>query len=241
MDFVELVKEVNYFSFITALAKWVFLFLLVSILLLIMGKKFGLFKRRTKIANGLVKFYYVLIPLYFVIFAFKYAPVKNSQQEMNKAVDNRKEVIIQFTYEFLNTIISDSLLAQKSSARDLVNGYLDAHIYAKYSLTQSQDLGIGEKILYKIKRTVEFSFLSSLVESKILNKTSELLRIDEKTGRKLYETNLYDMFKEGEIVEIFKIELNKVYSSYYKSLFLLFGIGLLVPVLEIILSRVLKY
>ena len=83
MVYLEILKDISYLSFFNAFVKWTFLFLLISIVLLIVCTRLGFFSRRTKVAKVLVKFYYVLIPIYFIVFAIKFAPIRNAQVELN--------------------------------------------------------------------------------------------------------------------------------------------------------------
>ncbi len=241
MNFLELLKNIDYFSFIAALLKWMFLFLLVSILMLIVSTRFKLFKRRTKVARILVKAYYVIVPVYFLIFALKFAPVRNSQVELNKAIDKNKKIATEFAYSFLSSVVSDSLLNQEASAKDIVNNYLNRKIYMADSLAPSEEMGIGKRFAYKVKKKLEYGFLIRLVESKIIKNASGWVGIDDKTGKALYRTDFKSLFSEGEIIEIFKRELNRIYRTIYKSMFILFAFGLLIPVFETVISKILKY
>ena len=241
MDYIELLKDVDYFSFIIAIAKWMFIFLVISIMVLVIGTKLKLFKRRTKVAKVLVKLYYILIPLYFMLFAIKYAPIKNSQIEINKVIDENKEIATEFVHDFVGAVASEALLTQETSAKDLVNSYLDTYVYKADSLPQPEDLNIGKRFIYKIKREIEFNYLIVVKESKIIKEAVNLVGIDEQTGKDLYRTDFKNLFSEGEIVDIFKKQLNRTYRSIYKSMFILFLIGLLIPGIEIVLARIYKY
>lgn len=241
MDYYEILKDINYFSFVTAFAKWIFLFLAISVIILIVCTRLGLFKRNTTIAGYLVKIYYILIPIYFVGFAIKYAPIKNSQIEMNKSIDENKQVITDFAYKFISSIASDSLVSQDYSAKDYVNQYLDNYMSTMDSITKPKTSSFFEGFFTKIKRKLEYSFLIRLVESEIVEKSAELIGISEKTGKALYRTDLNELFMEGELVEIFKMEMNKYFRGYFSFLFLIFSLGLLIPTIEIILAKTIKY
>ena len=104
MKYLELFKDIDYLSYVGAFAKWIFLFLLISIILLIVGNKFNLFCREKRFANILAKSYYLIIPIYFVLFAIKFAPIRNTQNEFNRVVDKNKVVIIEFTRSFLDSM-----------------------------------------------------------------------------------------------------------------------------------------
>jgi len=241
MDYLEILKDINYFSFVTAFAKWIFLFLTISVILLIICTRLGLFKRRTKTARFLVKIYYILIPIYFVGFAIKYAPIKNSQIEINNSIDENKQVISDFAFKFVSSIVSDSLLTQKRSAKDIVNHYLDYYVSTMDSITKPKTSRFFEGFFMKIKRKIEYSFLIRIVESEIIEKSTKWIGISEKTGKALYRTDFNELFKEGELVEIFKIEMNKYFRAYFRITFLIFSLGLLIPTIEIILAKIIKY
>lgn len=242
MDYIELLKNFNYLSYIAAFAKWILLFLIISIAILITCNKYRLFKRRTKVARILVKFYFIIIPIYFVLFATKYAPIKNTQIQINRAIDENKEIVTDFAYNFLSSIVSDSILCQNSSTKDIVNNYLDNSISkVDSSLEESRSYKFIKKIFYNIKRKIEFSFLKGVLESEIIREATNLIGISKKTGKTLYRTGLYDLFKEGEIVEIFKMEMNRYFRTYFRFSFFIFFLGLLLPTIEIILAKTLKY
>ena len=167
MDYLEILKDINYFSFVTAFAKWIFLFFAVSVIILIVCRRLGLFKRNSEVARYLVKIYYILIPIYFVGFAIKYAPLKNLQIEINKSIDENKQVISDFTYNFISPIVSDSLLTQDYSAKDIVNRYLDNYLSTKDSITEPKTNRFFEGFFIKIKRKLERSFLIRIVESRV--------------------------------------------------------------------------
>jgi len=241
MDYIEILKDINYFTFVTAFAKWIFLFLIISAILLIVCTQIGLFKRRTKVARYLVKIYYFLIPIYFVGFAIKYAPIKNSQIEINNSIDENKKVISDFAFEFVNSIVSDSLLSQETSTKDIVNHYLDYYVSTRDSITKPQTSSFFKGFFMKIKRKIEFSFLIRIVESEIVEKSARWIGISEKTGKALYRTDFNELFHEGELVEIFKLEMNKYFRAYFRFTFLIFALGLLIPTIEITLAKIIKY
>ena len=242
MDYLNLLTEIDYLSYVIAFAKWIFLFLIISIIVLIICNKLSLFKRRTKTARILVKLYFVIIPIYFIVFAVKFAPVKNTQIEINKGIDAHKEVVTDFAYQFLSSIVSDSVLCQNHSTKEIVNGYLDNYIYKADSIiAEASDYNFIQGLFYKTKRQIEYSFLIGILESEIIEEATSFVGISKKTGKALYRTDLYDLFKEGEIVEIFRDEMNKYFRQFYWFLFLGFLVGLLIPGIEIILAKTLKY
>lgn len=241
MDYIEILKDINYFSYVTSFFKWIFLFLVISIILLIVCTRLGLFKRQTKIARYLVKAYYILIPIYFIGFAIKYAPIKNTQIQINQSIDRNKQVISDFTYKFVSSIVSDSLLAQNSSAEEIVNQYLDNYISTIDSNTTSKKNKLFNRFFMTIKRNVEYHFLIRIIESKTIEKSTSLIGISEQTGKSLYQKDFNTLFKQGELVELFKNEMNKYFRKYFRFTFLIFLLGLLIPTTEIVLAKVLKY
>ncbi|MBN1990557.1 MAG: hypothetical protein JW783_14230 [Bacteroidales bacterium] len=241
MDYFEIVKGINYFSFVTAFAKWIFLFFSLSVVILIVCTRLGLFKRNAKVARYLVKIYYILIPIYFVGFAIKYAPLKNSQIEINRSIDNNKQVISDFAYRFVSSVISDSILTQESSAKDIVNRYLDCYMLTMDSITKPKTSRFFEGFFLEIKRNIEYRFLVRVVESKVIDRSAEWVGISKKSGKALYRTHFNELFKEGELVEIFKAELNRYFSRYFRFAFMIFALGLLIPTIEIVLSKIIKY
>jgi hypothetical protein len=241
MDYLEILNDINYFSFVTAFAKWIFLFLTISVILLIICTRLGFFKRKTRTARYLVKLYYFLIPIYFVGFAIKSAPIKNSQIELNNSIDENKKVISDFAFSFISSIVSDSILNQKSSAKDIVNHYLDYYVSTMDSITKPKASRFFDGFFMKIKRKIEYSFLIRIVESKVIEKSTKWIGISEKTGKALYRTDFNDLFNEGELVEIFKAEMNKYFREYFKFAFIMFSLGLLLPTIEIILAKTIKY
>lgn len=241
MDYIEFLKDMNYASFVTAFAKWILLFLLISIILLIICTRLGLFKRRTKTARILVKTYYIIIPIYFVFFAIKYAPIKNAQIEMNNSIDANKQVITDFAFKFVSAVVSDSLMGQNLSAKMIVKNYLDSQMAKLDSVTKPKSGSFFERYYMKIINKVEYGFLLQIIESKIIEKSKKHIGMSEKTTKALYQTDFNKLFKEGELVELFKMELNAYYRSYFRFAFLIFGFGLLIPAIEIILAKKFKY
>lgn len=236
MVYLEILKDISYLSFFNAFVKWTFLFLLISIVLLIVCSRLGFFSRRTKVAKVLVKFYYVLIPIYFIVFAIKFAPIRNAQVELNKSIDLNKKAISENAYSFLSTMISDSLMTQNKSTKEIVDTYLDSQISKN-----NESSGYFQSLFFTVIKKIESSFLKRLLESEVIKESTESIGISEKTGKSLYRKDIKSLFKEGQIVEIFKNEMNKHFYSYYKFAFLLFGLGLLIPVIEIILAKRFKY
>lgn len=236
MVYLEILKDISYVSFLDAFVKWILIFLLVSILLLVVCTRLGFFSRRTKVAKILVKLYYVLIPIYFIAFAIKFAPIRNAQVELNKSIDLNKKAISENAYSFLSSIVADSLITENKSSKEIVNAYLDNQLSKK-----SETSGYFQSLFFTALKKVESSFLMELLESELIKESSNSIGISEKTGKSLYRSDLKTLFKEGQIVEIFKNEMNKHFYSYYKFAFLLFGLGLLIPVIEIVLAKRLNY
>lgn len=236
MVYLEILKDISYVSFLDAFVKWILIFLLVSILLLVVCTRLGFFSRRTKVAKILVKLYYVLIPIYFIAFAIKFAPIRNAQVELNKSIDLNKKAISENAYSFLSSIVADSLITENKSSKEIVNAYFDNQLSKK-----TESGGYFQGLFFTALKKVESSFLMELLESELIKESSNSIGISEKTGKSLYRSDLKTLFKEGQIVEIFKNEMNKHFYSYYKFAFLLFGLGLLIPVIEIILAKRLNY
>lgn len=241
MDYIEILKDINYFSYVTAFAKWIFLFFSVSVILLIICTRLGLFKRKSKIIRYLVKIYYILIPIYFVGFSVKYAPVKNTQIELNKSIDKNKQVISDFVFKFVSSIVSDSLLTQESSTKDIVNNYLANYLSTLDTISEPKTTRFFDRFFKKIKRKIEYHFLIRIVESKIIEKFTKHIGISKKSGRALYRTDFNELFKKGELVEVFKNEMNKYFRGYFRFTFLIFLLGLLIPAIEITLAKIIKY
>lgn len=236
MVYLEILKDISYVSFFDAFVKWILIFLLISIGLLIVCTRLGFFSRRTKIAKILVKFYYVLIPIYFIVFAIKFAPVRNAQVELNKSIDLNKKAISENAYSFLSSMISDSLLTQNKSTKEIVDTYLDSQIAKK-----NESSGYFQSLFFTAIKKIESGILMRLLESEVIKESSNSIGISEKSGKSLYHTDIKTLFKEGQIVEIFKNEMNKHFYSYYKFAFFMFGLGLLIPIIEIVLAKRFKY
>lgn len=236
MVYLEILKDISYVSFFDAFVKWILLFLLISIVLLIVCTRLGFFSRRTKVAKVLVKFYYVLIPIYFIAFAIKFAPVRNAQVELNKSIDLNKKAISENAYSFLSSMISDSLMTQNKSTKEIVNTYLDSQISKN-----NESSGYFQSLFFTAIKKIESGFLMRLLESEVIKESTKSIGISEKSGKSLYRTDIKSLFKEGQIVEIFKNEMNKHFYSYYKFAFFMFGLGLLIPVIEIVLAKRFKY
>ncbi len=236
MVYLEILKDISFLSFFYAFVKWTFLFLLISIVLIIVCTRLGYFSRRTNVAKVLVKFYYILIPIYFIVFAIKFAPIRNVQVELNKSIDLNKKAISENTYCFLSSVISDSLMSQNKSPKEIVNVYLDKQISKK-----NESSGYFQSLFLTVMKKIESGFLMQLLETKVIKESSKSIGISEKSGKSLYRTDIKSLFKEGQIVEIFKSEMNKHFYSYYKFAFSMFGLGLLIPVIEIVLAKRFKY
>ncbi|MBI1306301.1 MAG: hypothetical protein GC181_06775 [Bacteroidetes bacterium] len=241
MDFIGIFSDINYSSFVLVFVKWILLALAVSILILILCYKSGFFKRNTKTARYLVKAYFILIPVYFIVFAIKYAPVRNLQYEINHSIDKHKQAITNYASDVAGRMISDSLVMQQSSAQDMVNYFLASVPKSADSDSQNGTKNFFHKYLISIEQNLKFRFLVRIAEKVLVSNASEYLGLHKETGKSLYQTKLHDLIKKGQIVEIFKKELNTYFSHYYRILFILFLLGLLIPVTEIILSRIFRY
>jgi len=240
MDYLELLKDINIISYFVAFVKWSLLFLVISILLLIVGNRYNLFRREKRVINIVAKSYYLFIPIYFLVFALKFAPLRNTQNQLNSLVDSNRATISEFAYDFITTIDSDSLLLEKSSIKDIVDNYLKTSVYDSLQ-HDLQNGSIGKRIFYKTIRMVEFNFLCNLIESRFEQETSGLIGIGRNTSEVLYKTSLYKLFNEGEIVEVLKLEMNNFFKGIYKTMFLFFILGLLIPIMEIIVAKIYKY
>ena len=240
MDYINILTEINYLSYVGAFVKWILFFFILSIIILIVSSRFGLFKRQKKTSKILVKMYYILIPIYFVIFAVKFAPIRNSQIQINKLIDNNKVVITDFAFDFLNSAVSDRILQGELSVEQIVSNYLNEVVYTD-SIKSKVKSGFGRKFLYKIKKEIEFSYLSKLLESRIIKEATSLAGINKKTGKAIYKTSFHDLFEQGELVEILKVEIDSFFAKLYNSMFVVFMIGFIFPAIEILLSKRYKY
>jgi hypothetical protein len=184
--------------------------------------------------------YYIAIPIYFIVFALKFAPIRNSQIQLNKIIEDNKIVVTGFVFDFLGSVVSDSILLEESSVKQIVDDYLDEYIYTD-SIESQQKNGIGRKFIYQIKKSIEFTFLSKVLEARIIKEATGLIGINKNTGKAIYKTNFHDLFHDGELVEILKMEIDSLFNKIYKSMIVVFLIGLIFPAIEILLSRYYKY
>lgn len=240
MDFFEFLKEINYFSYIGAFVKWTLLFLVLGIILLIVANRYKLFKRNNKTMNVLVKVWFIFIPVWFVLFAFQFAPVKNTQKEFNRLIVQHKEAATDYVYGFLSSVVSDSILVQKASIKTIVDTYLEESLN-KEKEGEAKSHKKAKRFVSKIKRKIEHAFLSQILETKMLEGAAGYIGMDKETGKAVYRTSFHNLFKEGEIVDIFRGEVNHIFGFVYKSMLITFLIGLMIPVLEIIFARLFKY
>lgn len=240
MEYIDILTEINYLSYIGAFVKWITIFFILSVLILILITKLGLLKRQKKVARILVKLYYVVVPFYFVIFAVKFAPVRNSQVQLHKVVENHKVEVAGFAYGFLDKIVADSIKLEDLSVKQIVDNYLEKITYAD-SVQDKDKSGFGKQLIYKFKKRIEYSFLSRILESKIIRESTEVIGIKKTTGKAIYKTNFRELFKEGELVGILQKEINDLFNKLYMSMLVVFLIGLIIPVIEIALSRYYKY
>ena len=240
MDYIDILAEINYLSYIGAFIKWILLFLVLSVIVLISSSRLGLFKRQKKISRVLVKLYYIVIPIYFIIFAIKFAPVRNSHTQINKVIEDNKVAVTDFAFDFLNSAISDSVLQGELSVQQTVANYLNKTVYSDSTDNQSKK-GYGRKFLYKFKKKIEFSYLSKVLESRVVKEATSLVGINKKTGKAIYKTSFHDLFEHGELVEILTMVIDSFFYKVYKSMIIMFLIGLIFPTIEILLSRHYKY
>lgn len=236
---MQIFTEIDYFSYITSLFKWIFIFLTISIFLLVFCHKKGLFRRNNKVVNVLTFIYYIGIPLHFIVFAVQFAPIRNTQNQINEIIENNKTEICEFAGSFLESFdIEESTknLSMQQAVDDEINKFLDQ------METDNAEGAVEEKSFWgDIKRKITFKFLSKVVEKGIISETTEKSGLKKSSGKKVYKSSLHDLFTKGEIVEIFQTELNKIFYKLYFSLFLAFLIGLLIPTIETSLAKYFKY
>jgi hypothetical protein len=240
MEYLNILKEINYLSYLGAFIKWIFLFLVISVILLIIANKYKLFQRKNRTVNILVKVWLIFIPIWFLIFALQFAPVRNTQKEFNRLIVKHKDATAEFVYTFMGKVVSDSLLVQEASVESIVDNYLDTSV-SKESPDEGKGFKKARRFVTNVKRNIEYNFLSRILETKMLEGASAYVGMDKHIGKAIYQTSFNDLFKEGEIVSIFKTEVNYIFGILYKSMFIAFLIGLMVPIIEIIFSKVFKY
>lgn len=236
MRFTDILKDIDYLSYVGAFAKWILLSLLVSGTILFLCSYFKLFKRNNKIANILTKLYYGLIPIYFVLFAFKLAPIHNSQKEINSIIEANQDKLTEYTSDFLDFISTNNTSIDSSSVQDIIKGFID-----KNEPKSSSGYKFGKRFLKNIKVKLEEKFLYKVSERIITRKAMGVVEIDRASGKKLVQLSFNELFNEGELIEIFQKQVNRIFRGIYQSMYVVFLIGLLIPVIEISLAKTLKY
>lgn len=240
MDFTDIIKEINYFSYLGAFIKWILLSLAVCAALLVLAYKLDWFKRQNRIVNIIVKCYYFLLPLCFIYFGANVAPIVNSQKQINIIIDNHKVELKTYTSQFLSYFLNDSTNFRNISAKDAVKHKIQTYIEGNRGNSEPNK-GLGKRFLGNTSRKIEYGFLSKIIESKLIKKSANVIGADKHVIKQLYTANLDQLFNEGEIIESFKHQINFVFWQIYKSMFLIFGIILLIPTLEIVLAKKLNY
>ncbi len=240
MKYLALLQDIDYLTYIGGFIKWSLVFLAVSIVLLLLGRRFKLFRRNKKAFNLLAKAYYVIIPIYFLVFAFQFAPIKIVQTEFNDALDDNKQVIVAYTHQLLDSLDVDHLLDRKHSIKEVVESQLK-QIVVTTPQTEGEEKSFFEQMLDKIMAMGAVSYVSDLVESQLSEQTATMTGLSEETSASVYNKSLSSLFEEGEIVEIFRKEVDGFFGGYYTSLFVVFLIGFLIFLAEIVLAKVYKY
>lgn len=240
MDFTDILKDISLLSYAGSMIKWVLGFALVGIVLIVLGHRFKLFKRNKKVPNILAKFYYVLIPLYFIFFAFKFAPIRNTQNELNRVIHKHEPIVKKYTYDFMRMVISDSSLSNKTSVKSIVNHYIE-EVVEEQSKEAASKMGFGAKFLSKWDKKIKTRFLESILEKKLIEKTTGAVGLQSETGEALYEHSFSKLFKDGEVVDLIIAEINGIFSKAYTSMFIFMGFILLIPVMEIVAAKFFKY
>lgn len=238
MDTTQIFTEIDLLSIIGSVMKWATIFFCCSIVLLVIAGKTKLFSRRTKLAKFIVILYYISIPVYSVLFSIQFAVVKNSEKQIINAIEINKTLISEYAYDFLSVyFIAEEM--EDVSLQSLVNTYLDEEI-AKYEAEKGH-LNFAEKWMFKIKKDVEYAFLYEIIESEAVSKASESMQIDTETGELIYTHSFEELFKEGELVDLFQEKVEETYSSFYTTLLLFFFLPLLIPIIESLIAKKLNY
>lgn len=240
MEYFNLLTEINYLSFVGAFVKWILISLLLSIIVLIFATRYGLLKREKKVSRILVKLYYFVVPIYFILFAVKFAPIRNSQLQIIKIIERNETAVTNFASDFIGSVISDSMAYNTSSPKQLVNNYLENTIYTD-SVKKELSGKRGQSLILNLKKKIEFSFLCKLLESKLIKEAADLIGIKKKTGKAIYRTSFHDLFHEGELVDLLTIEINAFFNKVYKSMLIVFAFGFVFPIGEILLAKKYRY
>jgi hypothetical protein len=236
MHFTDILKDINYLSYIGAFSKWIIISLLISGTILFICGYFNLFKRNNKLANILTKFYYGIIPIYFFIFAIKIAPIHNTQKELNSVIEENQANLTTYTSNFLNYISSNNTSIDSSSVQGIIKNFI-----AKNEPKSHDGFKFGKQVLKNIKMKLEEKFLYKITERIIAKKAIDVIGLDKKSSEKIIQLSLNELFNEGEIVGIFQTQVNRIFRGIYKSIFIMFLIGLFIPIIEITLAKTLKY
>lgn len=235
-------KQIDYLSYAGASFKWIFAALAISIVILIVSYKFNLFKRNNKIPNFLAKLYYFIIPVYFVVFAFQFAQIFNTQKQILTLIDANKPTLVLFASTFLDQFIGENSESDKGSMSKIIDKYVLEYVNSKsWEAKKSENKFISD-LVTKVENKIEYEFLKRVVESKIIAKLSTTAGFEENTVEQIYKSDVSTLFREGEIIEIFKGKVKEVFKGFYQPILLMFLGGLFIILVEIILAKkVLRY
>jgi hypothetical protein len=220
-------EHINFGTFLF-IAKYLFLFLTLSIILLILCKKFKLFKRKNHILDKITYFYYLYIPTIFMAFAVLYSSIAYTKNQTLLIVNKAAPFINTQAAEFLDDVgLPENLsIANIRDAVQIYTSELAINIFSKYdNLPQPLKTWLIEKI-------------SSALADKILTAEIEkFTSLDIGKVKDLWDKDLKELISNGFITDLISQKLNERISGMQNSFVIIFIILLLIPFAETVVSK----
>ncbi len=242
-------KYINPFTIIGSALISTFIAFVVFLVIVLVFRKIIRVKRSQPFLNLLSIAYMILIPLLAALFGFKWGVVNGFQKDIKSHIGYyAKDLSHAFDGQLNETTghflfgglaVDSSGVVMKMSTNALVDT-LSQKLYDKYGATlESTAMDDGtftgklSGLLLKVFRSKAIAFATKKGINKML---SGQLGVDKETTATLMEKKLVDIAGEGLFPRILEIQLEKVFGSMKKGVFITFSLILLLPALEVFIA-----
>jgi hypothetical protein len=214
-------------------AKYTLLFFVLSLVLLVVCKKWRLFKRKYRIWDILTSVYYIYIPVVFVGFAMFYSLAGYVRQETLALIDRAAQPISSYVALYLEKV---PVVQYKNLSVPTLKNQLVAFLDKGHGELAQNAPAVFKSLPEPVKFWLMESFASVIIE-KTNAKVAGMAGVDEIALAKIWEQEVLSLVKSSRITAFLSEKVENVIGGYQRLLVWILFFLLLLPATETVFAK----
>lgn len=207
---------------------------IISLVVLIVLKKFVLVRRRYKVLNYLAYSYYFFIPVICLCFGFIYGLIATSRDQVIEKLPLYQSSIQSVIEQNFNFNLEIDNYTSKSLVNNLDDAVTELHseLLTQLNLTYQNHQQTQRFVVMVLNSPIGLSYIKSSLKDKI----STTIGLDKQLVNDVFEIKLSQLLTGDTIIKLFSFYIKQMVTDFLITIIIIWVILLLIPLIEIIFA-----